>query len=107
MSFSESWNQRSRLYTRRTRTRGLIWFSGALMHILWNSTAPEFSEFSVVNMKQQILRKEKKEAACFDQITCTRRALVEVSCNWFKELQKADVQIWNQLTMQAKIIKNI
>ena len=100
-AFSESWNQRSRLYTRRTRTRGLIWFSAALIHSLWkqyfHSTTPEFSEFSVINMKQQVLRK-KKEAACFDQLTCTKHALVEVSCSWFKELQrlmcKSEINWW-------------
>ena len=31
---------------------------------------------------------QKKKAASFDQITRTKRALVEVSCSLFKELQR-------------------
>ena len=40
----------------------------------------------------------QKKATSFDQITRTKRALVEVSCSWFKELQrlmcKSEINWW-------------
>jgi len=31
---------------------------------------------------------KKNEASSFGKLTCTKRALIEVSCSWFKELQR-------------------